>query len=844
MCAVSRSLGCIAWDRYSQGSQLRGRCLRPSLDSTIVTDAGDPIAEAAMLILRENGPLDSEDWAKLMVAQRLGSAEDMFELAENIDHPILGLLADGRNIAVDSFLEGKVFTHRLSGAEIAAGIIYVDGDLNPLIYLADGDELPSLVIPDYDDEILDERGLAESDRQFDLGLLINPTDIGRFVDGDVVAVVARGGDLYFERVGTKKLQVPDLRPALVALLADDRSEQVEAVIWQLMSDDMTLFDEPTAPLSELIAAAGYTIENGSIAVAGFDFKAARLRHFDDFIASTYELEPAEASAVSAFGRLVTAYGADDKPSEADVPIDPLVLAPLHDSYVAEIARKVSEAAIGNFPGDFAAAAEALIRRGGKKVAATARWFAGRAADREGRVLDAERYYEDALSWNRSFEPALLDLANIASVRGDALRAISLLNRLGDGSASSQYSMLQNFLPVARPGLSRNAPCWCGSGRKYKQCHLNKVETSLDDRAKWLYNKAGSFVDDSDTWGAVIQDLADERADYWPDDPDPINRALIDGLIIDVVLFEEGGFADFIKRRGELLPADELLLAQQWQLVERSLHEVESVRPGEGLTLRDVRTGDRNDVTERLASRQLKVGEFICARVVPTGSTMQIFGGIEPIALGQREALLELLDDDDLDPADLVDFLSARHAPPSIVTSDGEPLVVCEATFAIDDAATLRRSFGNRYGPSSDDQWRWLVGESVHGTIRIVDGELVLNAMNERRFDELLTTVGTFKGCGDLLGQQRLSATERLAELADGREPDAHVDPEMLPLLEEFVRDYELKWLDQAIPALDGATPREAAADPTRRDDLIRLLDSFSHGETPMSIDRLRVLLNL
>ena len=117
-------------------------------------------------------------------------------------------------------------------------------------------------------------------------------------------------------------------------------------------------------------------------------------------------------------------------------------------------------------------------------------------------------------------------------------------------------------------------------------------------------------------------------------------------------------------------------------------------------------------------------------------------------------------------------------------------------------------------------------------------------MNERRFDELLTTVGTFKGCGDLLGQQRLSATERLAELADGREPDAHVDPEMLPLLEEFVRDYELKWLDQAIPALDGATPREAAADPTRRDDLIRLLDSFSHGETPMSIDRLRVLLNL
>ena len=25
-------------------------------------------------------------------------------------------------------------------------------------------------------------------------------------------------------------------------------------------------------------------------------------------------------------------------------------------------------------------------------------------------------------------------------------------------------------PAAARDLSRNAPCWCGSGRKYKQCH--------------------------------------------------------------------------------------------------------------------------------------------------------------------------------------------------------------------------------------------------------------------------------------------------------------------------------------------------------------------------------------
>lgn len=26
--------------------------------------------------------------------------------------------------------------------------------------------------------------------------------------------------------------------------------------------------------------------------------------------------------------------------------------------------------------------------------------------------------------------------------------------------------------MARKPPSRNAPCWCGSGKKYKKCHLN------------------------------------------------------------------------------------------------------------------------------------------------------------------------------------------------------------------------------------------------------------------------------------------------------------------------------------------------------------------------------------
>ncbi|CAN5607187.1 hypothetical protein BH09ACT7_BH09ACT7_60480 [soil metagenome] len=62
----------------------------------------------------------------------------------------------------------------------------------------------------------------------------------------------------------------------------------------------------------------------------------------------------------------------------------------------------------------------------------------------------------------------------------------------------------------------------------------------------------------------------------------------------------------------------------------------------------------------------------------------------------------------------------------------------------------------------------------------------------------------------------------------------------------MMRKYEQAWLDEPIPALAGHTPRQCANDPTRRDDLIRLLDSFPQDtdQPGMSPTRLRAALGL
>jgi hypothetical protein len=80
--------------------------------------------------------------------------------------------------------------------------------------------------------------------------------------------------------------------------------------------------------------------------------------------------------------------------------------------------------------------------------------------------------------------------------------------------------------------------------------------------------------------------------------------------------------------------------------------------------------------------------------------------------------------------------------------------------------------------------------------------------------------------------------------SDALDPD---DPALAAFLDEFILDYETKWLDEPIPALDGHTPRQAADDPTRRADLVKLLDSFPAGDIgrgAMDPDRLRTALGL
>ena len=314
---------------------------------------------------------------------------------------------------------------------------------------------------------------------------------------------------------------------------------------------------------------------------------------------------------------------------------------------------------------------------------------------------------------------------------------------------------------------------------------------------------------------------------------------------------------FLEERGPLLPDDERMLAELWLLAERTLWEIEEVRPGSGFTARDLRTGERVDVRERSASRQIGPGELVCARFVPAGDTVQCFGGLLSVPFVMRDRLLSLLDRQP-PPAELVAMLSPAAWSHQVANTEGHPMVLCRTVLRTSDPAALAELLDGAYSRDDDGLpvWRELVdvagGAQLRATLELRDDLVTVETNSEQRQDRVLADLRERQPGLEVVEEERtpvddLRQAMRRAPAGSG-EPAERLDPAdpaVVAVLEQVIRQHEQAWLDEQIPALGGVTPREAAADPTRRPDLLRLLDSFP-AEAPgqMSAARLRAALGL
>lgn len=833
-------------------------------------------------ILTEHGPLGEHDVAEQL---RDAGVEDWEDVVDDLHDEIVcpaRQLVDERWVWLPAVLDGRVFTHRVGADEVAHDMLHVQCDLTPITELceygedqrfADG-SAARVAVADYDDDLLEERDIP-ADLLHDAGaLLLTPGALAklRVRVGDLVGLRLTARGMVVERVAAPA--PGSAAGAVMKSMVDDADEPLffEQAVWTACVKDPTVFTDPLPPLREIIDESALALDVNSLAPQGFDFDAWRFDLNCKMLAELHDLDPDDAAALYALIKMyeqmwAVLAAADDEPQEDDEDADAPEPTPFSDlmgeigGVLAdpELAQLFLERTASTERGGAAALglfAETMEPKVPRAARVAYRWLRALALERIGDIEDAERELLAAEAMNPDWPLTLFDLARFASDRGDVERGLSLLHRAGAPPDHHLVELLEQHRTTPRSDLGRNELCWCGSGRKYKKCHLGREQLPLADRVDWLLAKAVDHALGSG-WKELVAEVGYERCRYADDDPDAFAAALADPLVMDAVLFEGGAFADFVEVRGSLLPDDERLLAEGWLQIQRSLFEVEEVRAGQGLTVRDVRTGDMQEVHERTASRQLKSGQLICARVVPVGATTQIVGGIEPVALHERNALIELLDTGP-DPVTLVAWLTRRFAPPTLTNTEGDPLAICEATVRVGPG--VEAALDDTYDREDSDPSRWLEHVVTDGMPRIratltLDGDtLRVQTNSEKRMDRVLATLARVDPEMDVLDDSRVAVpTARgAAELAK-RMPHAGEnaldpnDPQVAAALAEYIREYEAKWVDEPIPALDGHTPRQAADDPTRRKDLIKLLATFPAGDAPgggMDADRLRAALGL
>lgn len=473
------------------------------------------------------------------------------------------------------------------------------------------------------------------------------------------------------------------------------------------------------------------------------------------------------------------------------------------------------------------------------------------AEYDGDVAAAQEWVDTSIAADPTHPDSLLLGAELAGAAGDAQSARDLLRRAEVDADDGDLAVYERFSRRPDGGPSRNAPCSCGSGLKYKLCHGARVGHPLEARANWIWLKAMQFLHrplnhlELMQW-AALRCGVDERGA----DPEVIGAALVDPLVLDCALFDGALIDGFLELRGPLLPADERAVVQSWRSTHRGAYDVLDARPGISVTVRDVGDDATVEVRERQASYELQRGDLLLTRILPVGD-IATFGFVTTVPRLKRSSLADLLArTQDAEP--LMRWLDQASKPPDLQTTEGEELlqVTQQWKVAADGWAQLAETLSVD-GPDELSEWY----DDKHGTpwlrgkLERTGDQVTLTTYSAPRADRLadmLTRAG-----GSLVSEKRETMADAIRRPHLVSDPP-ETTPEMAAALDEYVRAHERRWVDEEIPMFKGRTPRQMVRSAAGRREVTAFLDDIraqnarSGGGAPgaMDPDRISELLGL
>lgn len=312
-------------------------------------------------------------------------------------------------------------------------------------------------------------------------------------------------------------------------------------------------------------------------------------------------------------------------------------------------------------------------------------------------------------------------------------------------------------------IGRNAPCPCGSGKKYKKCCLPKKVTAQEDldyrRLSEAYNR---LFDDTVEYAERVfgeKTLQMALLEYllWPDEDErELDAGLIerqmplfwpwfvfnweyvyDPMMEEVELDVPSGRTPaelYAEKQGSKLGSLERKLIEAVNRKPFSFYEVLEVESGKQILLQDILAGGRIMVQERSGSRHLKPSDIVFGRAVSLEGVGMIMGlATYAIPPGHKPAIIELrrrmkaeepvisdqvLNDWDFEIREL--YLAIDHAlftRPRIYNSDGDPFEFHKLVYDIDSAEEAFEKLASLCVTMEAGELREQAERDAHGRIR-------------------------------------------------------------------------------------------------------------------------------
>lgn len=779
-------------------------------------------------------------------------------------------LTDGRWTMPADLLRGSALAHRLSEGELRSHALALAPDLAPLCALAPG----PLLTPDGRKLtfLWDDDALASTDQTADAALQGPEGWLPAVRSGQLVQVRVTGGLVHVER-GDKpatesRLAIRRLVESARTRLADLAKTNfpplplvvdIESLVLDRLVDDPALIAAPLPPLGEALAASGLEVHRGWIGLPGtswddvdelmaiepdeddddwldddiddsVDDRAAD-RAFDEAMVEMFGLAQREAEGLrillGAYG-LSRRLGGFDRP-ETYVTLAKLLVLPGIARSLAVMAR--SDPDLEGFVAAIAGAATGALAAGPRFVLAA-------CAEARDDVATAENLLRSALDADPSSILARVETARYDTDRGEYADALQHLRAAGVPATDRDRAWLEALVRPSLPNVGRNDACPCGSGRKYKACHLGSPgELAPVNHAHVLLHKLDAWLSQPELQRIgqeVVEEAGVPLADRNDGEARDDGHSRVDPLVPDIVLFDRGALQRFLDVRGSLLPATERALGASWLERRRSLYEVQAAVPGSHLLLRDlVDPGETVRLADPSLSRQARTLDLLCLRLLPDGAGGSVVTDGLLVPRSQRARILDLLAS--ADGLALLRWV-ARPAPPTrLANMEGEELRLVTVAYRISNRAAVARALGAKLRDDGDGRFTETIvrrgTEWIRGSISLQGDRATIEANSKRRANRLERTLLRIDPSARLMRREERAVEGTVGELEGDGSPvdpiDVTAHPEAARAMDEFIRTYEANWVDESVPALGGLTPRAAAAHPTARRELEALLDDMT-----------------